>query len=227
MTKFYRIFLLIIVLIFLTTFNPKNFDEIPKKNDKLFEIKNIEIKNSFLVNEDEVRKKLVNIYKKNIFFINREDIEEPLKEIDFFKKVEVKKKYPNSIIIKIFETNPVGILFRNQTKYILDSSSKLISFKNIDGIKDLPNIFGNKAENNFLYFKNKLKKNNFPQKKIKNFYFFQIGRWDLQLIDNKIIKFPENDIDKAIQKSIELLNRENFKNYKIIDLRVNGKIIVE
>jgi len=227
MTKFYRIFLLIIVLIFLTTFNPKNFDEIPKKNDQLFEIKNIEIKNSFLVNEDEVRKKLVNIYKKNIFFINREDIEEPLKEIDFFKKVEVKKKYPNSIIIKIFETNPVGILFRNQTKYILDSSSKLISFKNIDGIKDFPNIFGNKAENNFLYFKNKLKKNNFPQKKIKNFYFFQIGRWDLQLIDNKIIKFPENDIDKAIQKSIELLNRENFKNYKIIDLRVNGKIIVE
>ena len=31
----------------------------------------------------------------------------------------------------------------------------------------------------------------------------------------------------AIKKSIELLKREDFKNYNIIDLRVDGKIIVE
>jgi len=37
----------------------------------------------------------------------------------------------------------------------------------------------------------------------------------------------ENNIDDAIQKSIELLEREDFKNYNIIDLRVDGKIIVE
>ena len=28
-------------------------------------------------------------------------------------------------------------------------------------------------------------------------------------------------------KSIDLLNNKNFENYKIIDLRVDGKIIVE
>jgi len=227
MKKFYRIFLLIITLIFLTTFNPRNFDTISKKNDQLFEIKNIEIKNSFLIDENEVMQKLTSIYKKNIFFVNRLDIEEPLKGIDFFEKVEVKKKYPNSIIIKIFETEPVAVLFRNQTKYILDSSSKLISFEDIIGLKDLPNVFGNEAENNFLYFLNQLKKNNFPQKQIKNFYYFPVGRWDLQLTNDKKIKFPESNIDKAIKKSIELLKSKNFKNYNIIDLRVDGKIIVE
>ena len=35
------------------------------------------------------------------------------------------------------------------------------------------------------------------------------------------------DIETAIKKSIELLDREDFKNYNIIDLRVDGKIIVE
>ena len=29
-----------------------------------------------------------------------------------------------------------------------------------------------------------LNKANFPHKKIKNYYFFQIGRWDLQLLDD-------------------------------------------
>ena len=92
---------------------------------------------------------------------------------------------------------------------------------------DLPSVFGKGAENNFIYFFNQLKKNNFPYKQIKSFYYFQIGRWDLQLLNNQIIKYPHNNTDDAIIKSIELLDRKDFKNYNIIDLRVDGKIIVE
>jgi cell division septal protein FtsQ len=227
MKKFYRIILLLIVLIFLSTFNPKEFNLISKKSDVLFKIENIEIKNNFLINKSEIKEKLSNISKENIFFIKRKDIEEPLKEIDFLKKIEVKKKYPNTIIIKIFETKPVAILFKNKVKYIIDSSSNLISFKNDINFNRLPRIFGEEGENNFIHFLNQLKKNNFPNKKIKNFYYFQIGRWDLQLLNNKIIKFPHNNIDGAIIKSIELLNHKNFKNYNIIDLRIDGKIIVK
>ena len=48
-------------------------------------------------------------YNRNIIFINKEDIERPLKSMDFLDKIEVKKKYPNSIVITIFETKPIGI----------------------------------------------------------------------------------------------------------------------
>ena len=61
----------------------------------------------------------------------------------------------------------------------------------------------------------------------KNFYFFQIGRWDLQLANDRIVKFPHNNILGAIKKSIELIDRKDFENYNIIDLRIDGKIIVE
>ena len=92
---------------------------------------------------------------------------------------------------------------------------------------NLPEIFGEKAEENFISFFHKLEKNNFPNKKIKNFYYFQIGRWDLQLVNNKVVKFPHNNIEDAIIKSIELLDHKNFKSYNIIDLRIDGKIIVK
>jgi len=49
----------------------------------------------------------------------------------------------------------------------------------------------------------------------------------LQLVNNKIIKFPNKNVNKAIIKSIKLLDREDFESYKIIDLRVGDKIIVE
>ena len=227
MKKFYKIILLLIVLIFLSTFNPKEFNLAAKKSDTLFKIENIEIKNNFLTNKSEIEEKLSNIYKKNIFSIKKMDIEKPLKEIDFLEKIEVKRKYPNAVIIKIFETRPVAILFKNKVKYLLDSSSNLISFENNINFNKLPSVFGEEAENNFIYFFNQLKKNNFPNKKIKNFYYFQIGRWDLELLDNKIIKFPYNNTDDAIIKSIGLLDHKDFKNYNIIDLRVDGKIIVE
>jgi len=49
----------------------------------------------------------------------------------------------------------------------------------------------------------------------------------LQLANDRLIKFPHNNIDDAIKKSIELLDRKDFENYNIIDLRIDGKIIVE
>jgi cell division septal protein FtsQ len=227
MIKFYKIILLLTALIFLSTFNPKEFNLAKKKGNSLFKIENIEIKNNFFTNKNEIEEKLNIIRDENIFFIKREDIEKPLKEIKFLSKIEVKKKYPSTVIIKIFETKPVAILFKNQVKYVIDSSSNLIPFNKDMKFNDLPGIFGDKADENFISFFHKLEKNNFPNKKIKNFYYFQIGRWDLQLTNNKVIKFPHNNIEDAIIKSIELLNHKNFKSYNIIDLRIDDKIIVK
>ena len=207
MKKFYRIFLLLIIFIFLSTYSPNKFDLTLGNNSDFFMINKIVILNNLLV-------------KKN-------NIKESLKEIDFLKKVEVKKKYPNTIIVKIFETKPVGVLFKDKDKYILDSSSNLISFDDDLNFDQLPNVFGDDAENNFINFLNQLKINNFPRKKIKKFYYFKIGRWDLQLANNKTIKFPYNVTNDIIKKSVELLDRKDFQNYNIIDLRVDGKIIVE
>ena len=68
MKKFYKIILLLIALIFLSTFNPKEFNLVTKKSDTLFKIENIEIKNNFLINKSEIEEKLSTIRKENIFF---------------------------------------------------------------------------------------------------------------------------------------------------------------
>ena len=227
MKKLYKIILLLIIFIFLSTYSPNKFDLITKKDSNFFTVQDIEVTNNILVSKNQVIEKLDSIYNKNIFFLKEQDIQEPIKDINFLKKVEVKKKYPNTVIIKIFETEPIGILFKNKEKYLLDNSSNLIPFKKDMNFINLPNIFGEGAENNFMYFFKKLENNNFPKDKIKKYYFFRAGRWDLELIDSKIIKFPDKNTDHAIKKSIELLERKDFANYNIIDLRVDGKIIVE
>jgi len=227
MKKLYRIVLLIIVLIFLSTYSPSGFNLILQKDNTFLKIQKIEIVNNSLIKDSEIKEKLSKIYNKNIFLIKRKDIEDPLKEINFLEKIEVKKKYPNTIIVEIFETKPVAILYQNKTKYLLDSSSNLILFEDAMNFNQLPTVFGEGAKNHFIHFFSQLENNNFPIENVKKFYFFQIERWDLHLANDRLIKFPHNNIDDAIKKSIELLDRKDFENYNIIDLRIDGKIIVE
>ncbi len=227
MKKIYKIITLAVVFIFLTTYSPNALNVFPQKKNFLFKIQNIEITNNHLIDKKRIRKKLSKINNKSIIFIKRNDIERSLESIEFLEKIEVKKKYPNTIVVKIYETKPVAILFKNNNKYLIDSSSNLIPYSKIFSTYDLPNIFGDGAEKDFIIFYNQLKNNNFIIKEIENFYYFQIGRWDLQLFDNKTIKFPSNKIEEAIQRSVKLLNHKNFKNYNIIDLRIHGKIVAE
>ena len=227
MRKLYKTIILFGIFIFLTTYSPNELTVFPKKEKFFFKIQNIKIVNNHLIDENRIIEKLTKIYEKNILFIERNDIERPLKSIEFLEKIEINKKYPNTIIIKVYETEPIAILFKENRKYLLDSSSNLIPFNKNMLFDDLPSIFGARAEQDFINFFNQLENNNFPKHKVKNFYYFQIGRWDLELLNKQIIKFPANKVPEAIQRSIELLARKDFKNYNIIDLRIHGKIVVE
>jgi len=226
MKKIYKIFLLLFLLIFLSTYSFNQLD-LDFNEKKFFNIKFIKIENNFLIKKEEIKQELEHIYDKNIFFISKIDLEKPLKKVNFLNKINVRKKYPDTIVIKIFENKPIAILYKKNNKYILDDGSNLISYEDNNDLSILPIIYGDNDESNFTSFFKELKKNDFPTKKVKKYYFFQIGRWDLELQNNKIIKFPYKNIEEAIKKSVELLDRKDFVNYKSIDLRVDGKIIVE
>ena len=227
MKKLYKIILLLTILIFLTTYSPNKITFFNKNNNFFFKIQNIEITNNNKINKTDIINKLNHIYNKNILFISNNDISEPLKTVNYLEKIEVKKKYPDTIVIKIYETKPVGILFKNNTKYIIDTLSNLITFNDNLVNNNFPNIFGKDAEKDFINFFEQLKNNKFPRKQVENYYYFQADRWDVKLTNNQIIKFPSKKRKEAIQQSVKLLNHEDFENYKVIDLRIHGKIVVE
>lgn len=227
MKKLYKIILLLTILIFLTTYSPNKITFFNKNKNFFFKIQNIEITNNNKINKTDIINKLNHIYTKNILFISNDDISESLKTVNYLAKIEVKKKYPDTIVIRIYETKPVGILFKNNTKYIIDTVSNLITFNDNLVNNNFPNIFGKDAERDFINFFEQLKNNKFPRKEVKNYYYFQVDRWDVKLTNNQIIKFPSKKRKEAIQQSVKLLNHEDFENYKVIDLRIHGKIVVE
>jgi len=227
MTKAYKIIILLFTLIFLTTYTPKNLNIIDKGENGFFKIEKIKITNNYKIKDNILIKRLDHIYNKNIIFLTNKDILTSLKNIDYLERVEVKKRYPDTLILKIYETKPIAILYKGKEKFILDSLSNLITFNEISYEKKLPQVFGLGAESDFVNFINQLSLNKFPKNRIKSYYYFQINRWDLKLLNEQIIKFPTDKREEAIQQSVELLNHKDFKKYKVIDLRINDKIVVE
>ena len=93
MKKIYKIFYLFVLLILLTTYSPREININFSENDNgFFSIKNIEVINTNLVDEQKIKLQLKNLYGKNIFVVDVEPFKTKLNKVDLISNVEFKKK---------------------------------------------------------------------------------------------------------------------------------------
>ena len=156
--------------------------------------------------------------------LNKKDLKYLKKEFDEIKDFNVKKIYPNTLKITLIEKKPIAVLIKEKKKFIITKEGEVINFnENFDLIK-LPFVFGNHKEFSTLF---KILKNlNFDTKKIAAYYYFEIGRWDLKLINDKTIKLPAKNYEISIKEYIKIQNDENFANYEIFDYRIKDQLIL-
>ena len=137
------------------------------------------------------------------------------------KSFNIKKKYPDTLNIKIFEKKPIAILLSKKKKFYLSEKIDLIKFKTLPIKKDLPYVLGNKEE--FKIFHASLKKINFPLEKIKKYTLYENNRWDLETINNKLIKLPSQKHEKSLLNYLDLIKKIILTNikYLITELKIN------
>jgi len=221
-----KILFYIFVLLSLSTINFFKFDNNINKQT-FFLINKIELIGTNKIDKNKILKKLDFLYGKNIFIFNRIEIDNVLNKNNLIKEFKITKYYPNKIKIELKEPIFVALIVKKQKKFFLTDNQKLILFNEKFNEKMLPTIYGINGEKFFKDFYNKLKRNNFNLEMIKNYYFFQINRWDLILNNGLLIKFPAKELDEAIILAKKLIKDSNFKNIEIIDLRIKGRIITQ
>ena len=208
------------IFVLLTTYKPQfNFF----KNLNL-NIKKIKIENNSIVETSDIKDRLDFLYQENLFFLNIQEIENNLKNESFIDSFSVKKIYPNKIKLIIVEKIPIAILQHKKKKSYISNKGNLINFKNIKFYSDLPVVFGNGK--NFYNLYSSLKNIRFPIKKIKSFYYFESGRWDLIMHDDKIVKLPIKNYLFSLQNFMKSKNNSDFNNYKMFDYRIKDQLIL-
>ena len=207
--------------LFLIVSSTNNID---LNNIKLAKIKNINL--SGLDYED--KKKLLNEIKsleiENIFSFDILKLKKIFGENTLIEKYKIFRIYPSTLAIEIQKTNFLAKISSNNKIYLVGTNGKL-SNANISKIK-LPFIFGNPDIQNFLKFKKIIDDSKISYNKIKNIYYFQSKRWDLELENNILLKLPKDNIKISLDNSFEFINFNNFLNNKTIDTRIENQIIV-
>ena len=214
-----KILFYIFLIIFLSTFNNKYFLKIGLK--PIDEITVIGL------NEREMQDLLSNLELhnlENIFFLNKFELEEKLKANKLIENYTVFKRYPSSIEIRVSKTKFLANVFKDGKSFVLGSNGKLIS--SIDKNNNLPNIFGDYDKASFFNLLQSIKKSKFELSRVKNLYFFKSGRWDIETSQNVIIKLPKENLEASLNLSLDVLNNNEFKNIKILDIRQDNQVIV-
>ena len=79
-----------------------------------FNLESIIIENNSLVKENDLKKLLSPFYNKNLIFIKNNEIGKLLLQNTFIESFKIKKKYPNTINIEIFEKNLLQFCFNKK-----------------------------------------------------------------------------------------------------------------
>ena len=204
-----KIIFYIFLIIFLSTLNCKHVSEIRFKNiDQITVIGLLENEKQDLLNDLQ----LLNL--NNIFFLKKFELTNKLDANKLIENYEIFKKYPSSIVIKVNKTKFLANVFNNGKSFVLGSNGKLI--ESIEKKSNLPNIFGEYDKDSFFNL----------LKSIKNLYFFKSGRWDIETKLDVIIKLPKDNLKDSLNLSLDILNNNEFKKVKILDLRQHNQIII-
>ena len=216
-----KVIIYLIFLLILSTTKGKILEQQKRYSLKINNIKVFGLTNSKNL---EIKDDLKDFFYQNIFFIGKEEINKIINKHNIVEEYNIKKIYPSTLNIDIKSTKIVAKI-TNYNNLVVGSNGKLISSEQTDKI--LPYIYGEFDSQKFLKFTQSIELSKFNFAEFKAVYFFPSSRWDILTIDNVLIKLPENNVSKSLNKAHKIIVSTHFKNKKIVDLRVKGHLVIK
>ena len=218
-----KIFLfLFLTIFFLSSINSQIFVE---KKKSFYNLKSIEVIGLDNTINLEIEKNLSFLKNTNIFFIDREILKDQISKYNYIENYNIIKLYPSKIILELQQTDFLARTIENNEIFLIGSNSKLINTKKFSNHEDLPMVFGKFTTEKFVLFKKIINKSDLEYDKIKEIFFYPSGRIDIKNKDNVLIKFPIENLERALNQVNKLIKNKNFSN-NVIDLRVPNQLIL-
>ena len=211
------IFFYLIIFIILSSIHNSNF-----KNFNFFTINKIEVVGLNETDNLLLENKLTDLIGSNIFSLNKESFK-LINTVSLIKSYDVKKIYPNQVKVNLEPAVAICVVKYFNEKVILGNNGKIINLKNLP--KNVPEVTGTNDIKKVFQTIKIFNKSNFNIKNIKKINFFPSERIDIELENDKKIRFPIDLTIRSLNFSKRLIEKEEFNKSKIIDLRIPGKII--
>jgi len=210
----------LLFLFILSTSSNKSLEYQRNYSAKINEIQVSGLSKSF---NSQIRNKLEKLLDINIFFINKDKIDKIISEYNLVELYSVKKIYPKKIEVKIEQTKIIAKI-SGSNNILVGSNGKLIKHETNEKV---PFLFGKYNSKNFLEFKKIIDNSEFNFNDLKSVSFYPSKRWDITTIGNILINLPQDNLLQSLNLAYKLMINDNFKEIKIIDLRVKNHLVIK
>jgi|TARA_B110001450_G_C17660040_1_gene496796 cell division protein FtsQ len=216
-----KIAIYLIFLLILSTTSSKNLDI-----QSNFHSSNVKFSVTGLSDENnkQIKNKLDDFFYTNLFFVRKEEINKTISEYNIIEEYNIKRIYPLILNIDIKPTKFIAKISDNN-KLLVGANGKLI----ISEVSEeaLPYIFGEFNSKEFLKFKKNIERSQFNLKDFHSIFFYRSNRWDILTINDILIKLPTQKLLESLTLAHKIMNEDQFKDNKLIDLRVSNHVIIQ
>ena len=95
-------------------------------NSKYFKVKSIDIQGSTHYKDEKIISLIPEVIGANIFEINKKKDEETIRELNWVKEAELRKMFPDKVIIKVVERKPFLIIVYKDKYFLMDSEGVVL-----------------------------------------------------------------------------------------------------
>ncbi len=229
-SKVYIITAVILLSFYSLPYLLKNSNIILNKSMELaqldIKLKNVKILGIENTKPTEVINIVSGLKETSLSNIDLHEISTQINNIDWIKKSELRKIYPSTLVVKVYEHNPIAIWFNNGNKFLVDDESEIIKELNPNNFKNLKVIAGLNALEDIPEIISMIR--NYPEfeKKIKSLLRVGDRRWTVRLHNGITIHLPEKNVANAIEEIEQLDSKHALlsRYVDIIDMRLPDRI---
>lgn len=194
------------------------------------ELKHIKMEGHRVVTKQQILEATGLDYDKrySLLRLSGDDIKEHVEAIEFIKRVEVQKQFPDTILIRISERAPVAFWQNNGEVRLIDSEGVVLNTDKMKLFAGLPVMVGEDAVFHAKGLFDFLVSEPILFEQVSAMSLVHDRRWDILLKNGVIVKLPETAPEKAWATLAQLNLQHQLleKQIKTIDLRLPDKLYI-
>ena len=211
------IFFYLIIFLILSSIHNSNF-----KYNNFFIVKKIEVLGLDRTDNLVLKNKLKDLIGSNIFSLKKESFR-LINSVNLIKSYDVKKIYPNQVKVYLEPAVAISVIEYLNERVVLGNNGKIIDLESLP--KNVPEVIGTNDIKRVFQTIKIFNESNFDIRNIKKINFFTSERIDIELENEKKIRFPINLTIENLNFFSNLIEEGKFDKSKTIDLRIPDKVI--
>jgi len=182
-------------------------------------VEQVEIEGEFRYwQAEELATQLLWVKEQNFFSLDVRQVKYELEQLALIKSVQVKKVWPETLVVKFKEDIPVAIW--NQLTLLNPKGEELVLPSSFDA-EGLPRLFGpeQKTEQVMRQFQRFQSRLSAVDAVMVSLTMNTVGSWQVELENGWMIRLGRQQLEKRLERLIELLKILPQEKVAVVDLR--------